>query len=212
MRSAKKNTHATLNARTKSADAGPVTCDELHRDLANFLQLVSEAWSALLAEYGGVLYETTILPHPPNPPKGATYLAALVGFSGEGLRGNLSLYLPAELAGACHLSPTLEAPVSDVLLLDWVAELANQLAGRVKRKLLLRSDVRLSLGSPGAISGQSLLVGSRRLEHAPCLTLGTSHGQAFLLLEFDMDPELRVLAEDSPEATLPGAEGGMLML
>lgn len=72
--------------------------------------------------------------------------AGMIGFYGHKLRGTLTLLLKDDVLKATGPSHDMS---------DWVAELSNQLLGRIKRKL--RSyEVELWASTPLAISGDHL--------------------------------------------------------
>ena len=69
----------------------------------------------------------------------------IVGFSGRDIRGGLVLAGSREALGASN-------PVETAGIRDWVAELANQLAGRIKSRLLAH-DVELQIATPVVLRG-----------------------------------------------------------
>lgn len=73
----------------------------------------------------------------------------VVGFSGDQMRGTLLLASSSEPLGR-----TL--PSSDASLREWVAELSNQLLGRIKNKLFAHG-VTLHLSTPTVLRGQHLV-------------------------------------------------------
>jgi hypothetical protein len=77
----------------------------------------------------------------------------VVGFSGDQMRGTLLLATSREPLGRT-------SPTSDASLREWIAELSNQLLGRIKNKLLLRG-VTLHLSTPIVLRGQHLAPLSR---------------------------------------------------
>ncbi len=74
---------------------------------------------------------------------------AVLGFAGEHLRGAVVLEAPETV-----LTRSLPCgePTSEALL-DWAGELANQLCGRIKNRLLTHGVV-IQLATPTVISGQ----------------------------------------------------------
>lgn len=74
-------------------------------------------------------YEVALEPVPAPPPqKGRVLLCGVIGFTGDKIRGTCILAMTEEpLRGS---SPEGGAER------DWISELANQLAGRIKNKLL----------------------------------------------------------------------------
>ncbi|MEY4577805.1 MAG: hypothetical protein RL701_2508 [Pseudomonadota bacterium] len=72
----------------------------------------------------------------------------VVGFSGEHMRGTLLLATSKEPLGRT-------SPTTDSSLREWIAELSNQLLGRIKNKFLPRG-VTLHLSTPIVLRGQHI--------------------------------------------------------
>jgi hypothetical protein len=77
----------------------------------------------------------------------------VVGFTGEQLRGTLLLATSREPLG--RTTPAVESS-----LREWIAELANQLIGRIKNKLL-NHNVNLLLSTPVVLRGVQIAPVSR---------------------------------------------------
>ena len=71
-------------------------------------------------------------------------LCGMMGFVGAGIRGTCML--------AGHTPPVQRSCPEGGLLRDWIAELTNQLAGRLKSQFL-GQNVELGLSTPMALSG-----------------------------------------------------------
>ena len=108
-------------------------------------QTVSEACISLFEDYSLPLLRTKT-----GPLSGDTELlyCGVVGFTGEQMRGSVLLATSREPLG--RTSPTNEASFR-----EWIAELSNQLLGRVKNKLIPRG-VTLHLSTPIVLRGQHL--------------------------------------------------------
>lgn len=106
---------------------------------------VSEACIGLFEDYSLPLRRTTT-----GPLDGDSELlyCGVVGFSGEQMRGSLLLATSREPLGRT-------SPTSDASFREWIAELANQLLGRIKNKLIPRG-VTLHLSTPIVLRGQHL--------------------------------------------------------
>jgi CheY-specific phosphatase CheX len=72
----------------------------------------------------------------------------VVGFTGEQMRGALLLATTREPLGRT-------TPVNDTSFREWIAELSNQLLGRLKNKLMSRGVV-LHMSTPVVLRGQHL--------------------------------------------------------
>ena len=73
---------------------------------------------------------------------------AVIGFSSEQMRGTLLLATSSEPLGRT-------APVANSSLREWIAELANQLLGRIKSRLAERG-VLLAISTPVVLRGSHL--------------------------------------------------------
>jgi CheY-specific phosphatase CheX len=91
-------------------------------------------------------------------------LAATLGFAGPSLNGTLAVAVPQPLLGL--LSP-LKQPTQKLSHGDWIAELANQLLGRVKNQLVAYG-IDMRLGTPAVVEGRDLRLhatGNALIEH-----------------------------------------------
>ncbi|MET0283811.1 MAG: hypothetical protein ABW352_05055 [Polyangiales bacterium] len=87
-------------------------------------QLAEEACISLFEAYG-----VTLAPgHPIDPLTLDRALTGIVGFTGNGITGMCLL--------VCAEAPLLASMPTEGSLRDWSAEMSNQLAGRIKHKLL----------------------------------------------------------------------------
>lgn len=77
----------------------------------------------------------------------------VVGFSGDQMRGTLLLATSREPLGRT-------SPTTDASLREWIAELANQLLGRIKNRLVPRG-VLLHMSTPVVLRGQHIAPVSR---------------------------------------------------
>lgn len=93
----------------------------------------------LLAAYG---LECTECP----APEGEYEIAGAIGFTGD-MKGSVIV--------ASRESVLAKLAAADVDVADWAAEMANQLAGRLKNKLV-RAGVRMSLATPVAVRGMRM--------------------------------------------------------
>jgi CheY-specific phosphatase CheX len=108
-------------------------------------QMVSEACISLFSDYALALQ-----PRAANAPESEVPLlyCGVVGFSGEEMRGTLLLGTSREPLGRT-------SPASDASLREWIAELSNQMLGRIKNKLLTRG-VNMHLSTPIVLRGEHI--------------------------------------------------------
>jgi hypothetical protein len=108
-------------------------------------QTVSESCISLFEDYALPLVRTVA-----GPLEGDSELlyCGVVGFSGEQMRGSVLLATSREPLGRT-------SPTNDASFREWIAELSNQLLGRVKNKLIPRG-VTLHLSTPIVLRGHHL--------------------------------------------------------
>jgi hypothetical protein len=111
---------------------------------------VSDSCLSLFEDYALPLRRTDVSSLTSNA---ELLFCGVVGYSGEQMRGTLLLATSREPLG--RTSPTTEGS-----LREWIAELSNQLLGRIKNKLLTRG-VTLHLSTPIVLRGQHLAPLSR---------------------------------------------------
>ena len=123
-------------------------------------------------------------------------LAGVMGFVSERLLGSCLL------AGSRDV--LMATAPSDARPRDWVGELANQLVGRLKSKLL-GHGVTITMNTPVVLSGISLCP-LPRTEVAPSVH-STPAGQLLVWVEIDVDP----LFKWGEPQDLPATEGGLVV-
>ena len=114
--------------------------------------VVSESCLSLFEDYALPLRRVRLGPGA-NQDDADLLFCGVVGFSGEQMRGTLLLATSKEPLGRT-------SPTTDASLREWIAELSNQLLGRIKNKLLARG-VTLHLSTPIVLRGQHLAPLSR---------------------------------------------------
>lgn len=107
--------------------------------------VVSESCISLFQDYSLPLERS---PRLPNENDAKLLYCGVLGFSGEQMRGTLLLATSREPLGRT-------SPTSDSSFREWIAELANQLLGRIKNKLIPRG-VTLHLSTPIVLRGEHL--------------------------------------------------------
>jgi chemotaxis protein CheX len=119
-----------------------------------------------------------------------------VGFSQAGRHGKLTLSLPARVLDLMPVSA--EANLKS----DWARELANQLIGRIKNRLL-HFDVRLQVGVSALVDSQRR---ARELESSVDLRVyagRTLHGEVLVTLE-GLPEESKLIYVGQPNARSEG--------
>ena len=127
-------------------------------------------------------------------------IAGIIGLVDDGVRGNITI----ATTGA-----VLEATCPGENHRDWIGELANQLLGRTKNKLLIYG-LDLKLSPPVAITGENLRVQGTRgssviFHHYEC-----AHGPVLVWFVVKIDPEIHLTKSEDPDAQ-PHDEGELLL-
>jgi CheY-specific phosphatase CheX len=138
-------------------------------------------------------------------------MLAIIGFAGEKLRGSLVLSAnPGLLEGSC---PARTVGRTDAthgeILQDWIGELANQLLGRLKSRLLAHG-VAIQLGTPTTVSGLELRVRSCGGER-PATPLWLHAGGDWLVVRLDAVAAPETKLSTSPDPSSAAAEGEILL-
>lgn len=124
-------------------------------------------------------------------------VVAVIGYGGDDLKGALMLQASRKVSDLLQPPDFREPDASDAVLRDVMGELANQLLGRMKNKLLQRGIV-LSVATPMTALGSELRVDatgpSTSAWHAITLDVGP------VLVRFDatMGPDFRLAAPAPP--------------
>ena len=107
--------------------------------------LMTEAFEDLVEQYGGKAIRVDTV-------DSGLDMAALIGFGGARISGNVSL--ATSKGGAAALRRLAPITESDR---DWLMELSNQLLGSLKRKLIARGE-EINVGIPTVVEGDRLAV------------------------------------------------------
>jgi CheY-specific phosphatase CheX len=157
-------------------------------------QLATESCRALFEAYGVGLDPSDNLRNLPSE----VLLCGIIGFTGDKVRGSLLLGLTDEPIQRSN--PTETAPR------DWVAELANQLAGRLKNRLLAYGT-EIYISVPVVLRGEHIAPVPRRTLDPCALTPG--NGAVYVWAEVEVADDYTLPTEPLEEQ---GAEEGSSFL
>jgi CheY-specific phosphatase CheX len=127
---------------------------------------------------------------------GDLHVGALIGFDGPQIRGSLMLICtfqvaartrPSKLGGAAQLSSGVSRDW--ILIRDWTGELANQLVGRVKNRLLI-FGIKFQIATPVALSGRGLALAVQRPANARTLAFGRGEECIRIVIDLAAEPPL----------------------
>jgi hypothetical protein len=127
----------------------------------------------------------------------------VIGFSSRTFNGSLLLALPRGL-----VEQTL--PASEAALADWCGELANQLLGRLKNRLI-DYQVSLSMTLPVVISGGRFALPTRTRPVTRYFCFVSDWGKFFVRLEAEIGPNVELVRQARTEAGRVLDEGELLL-
>jgi hypothetical protein len=151
--------------------------------------MAAQAWIELMADYGVTL---SMAPDGWEAQAEEAKLFGVIGFGSKGVRATCLIGAERALVDAsCRTSGRPR---------DWIAELANQLVGRIKMKLL-GHGVSVTMTTPLALSGVRVTPLPRFGEDP--VAFSSAKGAALLWLEIEADDQF-VLSPARPLSVEPG--------
>jgi hypothetical protein len=152
-----------------------------------FLGVARECCSRLFASYGYPLRSCA--------PAGGTALTyfAVIEFRASGLQG--SLVLGSSEAPLARSNPAKAVPID-----DWIAELSNQLLGRVKNRLLLYA-LELQVATPVSLRDRHL--SAARTHGRPSVSLAGQGGLVRVWVDLQLARGFRMACEPAPSRAGP---------
>lgn len=124
---------------------------------------------------------------------GDVTLCGIIGFSGPGVRGTCTL---ATTAGPLDATNIAKSPHR-----DWIAELTNQIMGRIKALLLAR-EVEVYITTPVVMRGERLAPVTRG-DSRPTAFHNDEHGSVFVWTEIETAPEISIAVDADEGAVTP---------
>jgi hypothetical protein len=142
-------------------------------------------------------YQVAIAPSASARPKRDVALCGIIGFTGDDIRGSLML--------ACSREPLeLARGHGEASMRDWLAELTNQLLGRVKNRLLAFGTV-IHCSTPVVLGGERIAP----IESQPLGHLFTADGGVVSVwIDTEVRPDFVLAPVD--DASAIGREGEAL--
>jgi hypothetical protein len=136
-------------------------------------------------------------------------LAAVIGFTGESMRGALAFVASERLLRVLYPIPSQEPSEEEVA--DWSGEFVNQLLGRLRNRLLPRG-VEIHVSMPKVMAASHLrLTGTATVQACNLrFSAGPDHSQVELWFDALIAPGVD-LASIAPSAPTPAKEGEHLL-
>ena len=161
-------------------------------------ELSSSHCEELFKLYGLELVQTKQAPQT----GGALLYCGVIGFSGDHIRGSLAVAGSGGILIASNPTPGGAAR-------DWVAEIANQLMGHVKSRLLGFS-VEVYMSTPIVLRGERLALETRDSTHPVVFTNPQGKGEMVLWVDVETTPEFTM--SESENTALSGLDGGETLM
>ncbi|WP_437600784.1 chemotaxis protein CheX [Sorangium sp. So ce590] len=134
-------------------------------------------------------------------------VVSFIGFTGDHLRGSLTIVAPVALITRCHPLRERRALGEDMVC-DWASELANQLLGRVKNRLRHLGLI-IVLSTPSAAIGEHLRAREEQNEGFRRLVFDAGPDRLAVLFDaMALDTGLELEEVDMPD---PQREGEVLL-
>ncbi len=130
---------------------------------------------------------------------------AVIGFSGDTMKGVLGVTAPPHAVRATHPLVQDDTPLTNEQVYDWLAELSNQLLGRIKGELM-SYGVTLWLASPVVLRGVSVRIVPRPHEGVHKYTFHGHSGDFCVWIDYQYTHslELREIPEEEREHCTAG--------
>jgi hypothetical protein len=136
-------------------------------------------------------------------------LAAFIGFSGEPLRGAVTLLAPTELVRVSYPLRLKEGLQGSLDLFDWSGEIVNRLLGRIKADLAARG-VEIEPSTPKAMMGEQLQFSLAQRSAVCALEFGCANHSVIILVDAVSTTGVILLDEQVKQSGVP--EEGELLL
>jgi CheY-specific phosphatase CheX len=140
-------------------------------------------------------------------PKSKADFAAVIGFSGEQMRGMIAIGMAKATLNTFDRKDPEQTPGPSAE--DWLGESSNQLLGRMKNKLLNYGIV-VNIALPSVLSGDGLELLASTPANLWTYAFETSAGAVYVWLEVRVEPGVNFQASSDPE--MQGAPEGELLL
>jgi hypothetical protein len=162
-----------------------------------FARITQEASRKLFEDLGVTLRERSSVQGTGAMPM---VYGGVIELAGKGIRGRMTL-------ASSHEPLAATKPIANAGEREWLAELTNQLMGRIKNQLLLYA-VEVTFGSPVTLRAEHLIAQGRSKE-APLLFEG---GGGIVQVSLDVHLDRTFQMRDRPDPKLAGPEQGRIIL
>lgn len=159
-------------------------------------RLVTEAVAKVFDAYGTMVEQSDVADT-------GSEIVAVIGYASNDMRGGLAIGISAKLAKATM-------PTANVPIYDWVGELANQILGRVRNRLLAY-QVDIQIATPVVLHGLGVHVAPPGQKTAAVATYSAGDEQIVVLTETRFEEGYEFPEPQAEEASGIMDEGEMML-
>jgi len=171
-----------------------------------FRNMLMSALTDLMTEYGSPLQGE---PRPVDPaPSAGVRVAGIIGFTEERFGGIVAVQTSPEVVAEI-VPGEIRGRIDDRVVVDWMGELANQLLGRAKNKML-KYGASFQMSPPTTVTGSALSVTSPVSRTGVWLEADTPAGPIRIMIDFRCEQEV-LLSESHSTDHVAAAEGDMML-
>lgn len=141
----------------------------------------------------------------PPPDRAKCDLACSVGFTSPNLRGSLTMTADHSFVSSSRPPELRSITPSDRDVSDWMAELGNQLLGRIKNRLVGHGVV-IELGTPAVLFGVEI---QRQLGRGPVACerfVRSADGKLLIHIDANISEHFQILEAGEAEEAMPEGE------
>ncbi len=137
-------------------------------------------------------------------PDASHNLASVIGFTSSHMRGSVAIFTADAVVNATN---PLEG---ENATRDWLAELANQLLGRIKNKML-RYGVQYDMSTPVVVAGQSTIQLHQIAKDNASYSYGTDAGSLTVTMDVVIEEGFELQEPAAEEASDVMIEGDLML-
>jgi chemotaxis protein CheX len=164
-----------------------------------------------IAQLAASKIDLKVVPQPGPQPRHCE-LAGMVGFTSERMRGSLMIASTFELFARSRLAAVKSQPLSPanardwLYVRDWATELTNQLAGRLKNRLV-SFGVSLRASTATALSGSALAFGTPTASRAKPHVFKAGSEELWVFFDAVIEPDMQL----TPRSEAAAEEGEVIL-
>lgn len=164
------------------------------------VNMVKECTSELTESLGLGSYAEDLAAAKPNQ---QGVLAAIIGFTDPKMNGSLVVMATSDCLTKSHPNAAMGMPIVEQDVADWIGELANQLLGRLKNRVV-RCGHGFSMNTPTVMAGSSIVLQSVKDQLSQDFYFSGGHGPIFLRLSAQIAPGTQFVETETKASATEG--------